>query len=195
MNQPARSLSTLLGIALVCGCARIDRVESTLDMRTGITWSALEQPVAMAHDMPALSTAARKYMYLGPVEMNDMGARQNFLWLGMGATLERVIIDGDPVPQALLLEVDGTPFELPLTEWDSDIPYSAPAPIRRSLKARVTLDQIVRIASATSVRAVVVLPDGSTEPYEHWNGMWSGWTEFRDAVDPFGATSGPLVRN
>jgi hypothetical protein len=182
-------------LAVLCGCASTTSVEPTLDERTGITWFALPEPIAMAHDTRAISTSARKYMYLGPVEMNVMGKRQDYLWLGMGSTLESVILADDTQPNVLLLEVDGIPFELPLSEWDAATPYAAPAPITRSMKARVTLDQIVRIASASDVRAMMVMPDGKAEPYEHWNGVWSAWTDFRNAVDPFGAISGSVVSN
>lgn len=196
MIQRTRIVFSLLCMAgIVSGCASTDQVEPTLDERTGITWFALPKPVAMAHGTPAISTSARKYMYVGPVEMNRMGTRQDYLWLGMGTTLDEAATTGASDPSVLLLEVDGTPFELPLSDWDTAVPYVAAAPITRSLKARVTLDQIVRIAGAESVRALMVMQDGTTEPYEHWNGMWSTWTEFRNAVDPFGAMSGPLVRN
>lgn len=188
-------LPLVCAAGIVSGCASTKSIEPTLDERTGITWFALPEPIAMAHGTPAISTSARKYMYLGPVEMNVMGKRQDYLWLGMGSTLESVILAGDSEPNVLLLEVDGIPFELPLTQWDAAVPYAAPAPITRSLKARVTLDQIVRIAAASDVRALMVMPDGKSEPYEHWNGVWSAWTDFRNAVDPFGAISGSVVSN
>ena len=197
MNQRMRTiLPAICLVGLVSGCASTDPIEPTLDQRTGISWFALSEPIAMAHGMPAVSTAARKYMYVGPVEMNRMGTRQDYLWLGMGSTLERVRVDAEQgVPAVLLLDVDGTPFELSLSDWDAEIPYAAPAPITRSLKARVTLDQIVKIAGAKHVQALMVMEDGKTESYEHWNGVWAAWTEFRTAVDPFGAMSGPVVRN
>lgn len=196
MFQRTRALFSLVCmVGIVSACASTDPIEPTLDERTGVTWFALPKPVAMAHGMPGISTSARKYMYVGPVEMNRMGTRQDYLWLGMGTTLDETVGQGKSEPSVLLLEVDGTPFELPLSEWDTAVPYVAAAPITRSLKARVTLDQIVRIAGATKVRALMVMQDGTTEPYEHWNGMWSAWTEFRNAVDPFGAMSGPVVRN
>ena len=197
MIQQTKTILRLICLAgVISGCASTETVEPMLDERTGITWFALGEPIAMAHGTPNLSTAARKYMYVRPVEMNNMGTRQDFLWLGMGTTLDSVLVDGDDdVPRVLLLEVDGTPFELPVSQWDTAMPYAAPAPLTRSLKARVTLDQIVKISGAETVRALIVMEDGTTEPYEHWNGLWSAWTEFRDAVDPFGAMSSRVVRN
>lgn len=197
MIQRMRMILPLICVAgVVSGCAGTETVEPTLDERTGVTWFSLGEPIAMAHDTPDLSTAARKYMYVGPVEMNTMGTRQDFLWLGLGSTLDSALIGGDAgVPRVLLLEVDGTPFELPVVDWDTAVPYAAPAPLTRSLKARVTLDQIVKISGAETVRALLVMEDGTTEHYEHWNGLWSAWAEFRDAVDPFGAMSSRVVRN
>jgi hypothetical protein len=182
--------ATLLG-----ACANIEPVETAFDEHTGLTWSSLRTPVTMARRAPEISTAARNYMYLGPVEMNERGTRLAYLWLGMATTIDGPYRTQDTsvVPQRLLLEVDDLAFELPVTAWSGSAPYETPAPVTQSLQARISLDQIVHVAHAEQVRATLVMANGTTVAYEYWGGPWESWLEFRDAVDPLAGTRTTLA--
>ena len=46
----------------------------------------------------------------------------------------------------------------------------------------MSLDELARIAAATSVAAQVVGRDGAVDTYELWSGSWSDWTAFVSGV-------------
>ncbi|MGD8325240.1 MAG: hypothetical protein PVF50_12820, partial [Gammaproteobacteria bacterium] len=79
-----KSVRMIVGAAamiLLGACASTQSLAPRFDERTGVTWTALNEPVAMAHANRQLSTAARDYVYIGPIEMNERGTREEFLWL------------------------------------------------------------------------------------------------------------------
>jgi hypothetical protein len=192
-----RHLAALLAgfTTLLGACANMDPIETAFDEHTGLTWSSLRTPVTLARRAPEISTAARNYMYVGPIEMNERGARMAYLWLGVATTIDGTYQpqDASIVPQRLLLEVDDLAFELPVTAWSGSPPYETPAPVIQSLRARISLDQIVHVAHAEQVRATLVMANGTTVAYEYWGGPWDSWLEFRDAVDPLAGTHTTLA--
>ena len=183
-------------LLLLNACASTQSLEPRLDEMTGVTWTTLSEPVAMAHSTPQLSTAARDYLYVGPIEMNERGTREEFLWFGLATTVPGALSDDlASIPQSLVLEVDGLAFELPVSEWDEAVPYETPATVTHSVTARVSLDQIGLIAGAQRVRVELHNEDGSSVAYEHWNGEWIDWVAFRDAMDPAAALTRAVARN
>jgi hypothetical protein len=181
---------------LLGACASTQSLAPRFDERTGVTWTALNEPVAMAHANRQLSTAARDYVYIGPIEMNERGTREEFLWLGLASTVPDVFTqDLASLPESLILDVDGLVFELPVAQWNDASPYETPATVTHSVLARVSLDQIGLIAGAARVSIELHNEDGSSVEYEHWNGEWIDWVEFRDAVDPAAAMTRSVARN
>ena len=174
----AGSAAALVALA---GCASHAPPRSRLD-EAGRTWVSVEAPVAFARAAPRFSDAARDYLYLAPVETNHGGTRRHYLWVGLGTTVDRRWPWGAPPDaQALLLVLDGTPLTLPLEPWDAQLGeglYRPPAPTYAVRRASVSLDEIARIAAATSVEALVVARDGGTASYELWNGHWAEWGAF-----------------
>lgn len=183
-------------IVVLSGCAATQSVEPRFDDSTGVTWTTLTEPVALAHTNRQLSTASRDYLYVGPIEMNERGTREDFLWFGLATTVPDVFsADLASMPESLVLEVDGLTFELPVVEWDEPLPYETPATVTQSIAARVSLDQIGLIAGAENVSVELLNEDGSTVAYQHWNGEWIDWVEFRDAMDPAAALTRSVARN
>lgn len=183
-------------LLLLNACASTQTLQPRFDEMTGVTWTTLSEPVALAHATPQLSTAARDYLYVGPIEMNERGTREEFLWVGLASTVPGLFNDDlASIPQSLILEVDGLAFELPVSRWDDPLPYETPATVTHSVAARVSLDQIGLIAGAETVSIELQHDDGSSVAYTHWNGEWIDWVEFRDAMDPDAALTRNVARN
>ncbi len=182
MNRSTKHLFTLILItSVVAACASQDPVNSRLDS-SGLTVVALDEVIVLARSAPQLSTAARDYVYLGPVEINRMGELNHFVWVGMASTVDRTLA-GQPLPKAasLALLVDGMPMELPLTSWETELdtpPYQSKVPVSESFAARASLDQINRIAMATSVEVHIITETGASARYEKWQGEWPDWSAF-----------------
>lgn len=182
--------------ALLGACSTAPSLEPSFDERTGVTWTALNEPIAMAHAVPHLTTAARDYLYVGPLERNEQGTREEFLWLGLATTAPRTFASDLPsLPDSLYLDVDGLMFELPLEEWEEPLPYDTPATVTHSVTARVSLDQLGLMVGAQDVTIELHLEDGTRVRYDHWSGEWIDWAEFYDAVVPDAAVARSVARN
>ncbi|MDJ0926940.1 MAG: hypothetical protein QNJ73_04735 [Gammaproteobacteria bacterium] len=167
---------------LQAGCGTTDSVNSWFDEDSALTFVALNEPVVVARAVTRVSVAGRDYIYVGPLEMNQMGRRNRYLWLGMASTVDRALA-GQDRPQAtqLVLTVDGLPMVFTLSRWESDggtLPYPVTAPVYQSYVTRASLDQINRIASARSVTVQLVTEDSRTVSYQPWHGEWMGWSDF-----------------
>jgi hypothetical protein len=172
-----------IGAALVAiaACAGQPPLHSQLD-EAGRTWLSADAPVSLSRPAPRFSRAARDYLYLAPVETNNGGTRRHYLWVGLGTTVDRRWPwAAAPEAQKLLLVLDGTPLFLPLEPWDAQAGaglYRPPAPTYAVRRASVSLDELTRIAAASSVEAQVVMRDGAVDAYELWSGNWSDWSAF-----------------
>lgn len=166
---------------LIAGCGANAPLKSALDEK-GRTWVSSDALVTLARAAPALSNAARDYLYLAPVEINTNGVRRYYLWVGLGSTVDRKWQSSAPDTAAsVMLAPDGLNVALPLAAWDAELPlsmYSTPAPVYQVQRAPISLDQLGRLARAASVEVLVVTADGSTAAYELWNGAWAGWEPF-----------------
>jgi hypothetical protein len=102
--------------------------------------------------------------------------------MGAASTVDREL-RGNSLPEAesLLIVADGAPVKLELERWGPDffsVPYESPVPTSHNWGARVSMDQIQRIARATSVEIRLVSKSGESAPYELWHGRWQNWEEF-----------------
>ena len=169
------------------GCASEAPLHSTLDDQ-GLTWVTADLMVTLARPAPRFSTAARDYVYLAPVETNNMGTRSHYLWLGLGTTIDRAWRFVAPsTAVTLVLIMDGQPLALPLSSWDAlsaAPPYDTPAPVYQVRRARITLDQLERFANAESIGVELLADDGTALSYELWDGAWPDWQAFVTGVEP-----------
>jgi hypothetical protein len=177
-----RTISTLIAVCVgLAGCASEAPLESRLD-ESAATWIRMDSAVTWARPAPRLAgAAARDYLYLAPVEGNRMGAREHYLWVGLGTTVDRGWPWAAPESAAtLLLVLDDMPLALPLTAWDAAAAplYDTPAPVYAALRARVTLDQLERIANAQSLEVEIVSEQGAVARYDLWGGAWADWNAF-----------------
>jgi hypothetical protein len=166
---------------VLAGCARDEPLRATLDAK-GRTWVGPDLMLTLARAAPRYSVAARDYLYIAPVETNEMGVRRQHLWLGLGTTVDREWRTAAPSTAAkVVLVLDGAPMALTLTPWESAAGAPAietPAPVYQVQRASVSLDQLERLANAQAVEVQVVTDGGAAEAYELWDGAWTDWQAF-----------------
>lgn len=176
-------MSIMIAAMLLSACASPPASVTRLDAG-GRTVVTLSDTILLARPVPTLAVGARDYAYIGPVEINRMGNRRHYFWLGLASTIDRARAGIEPaIPVALVLLVDGTPMRFPLDEWTIDFdaaPYTATTPVYATLSAPASLDQIRRISAAAKVEAQLLDDDGNTARYRAWQGDWAGWATFAD---------------
>ncbi len=176
-----RNTVAAFAVFAMFACTTQTPVTSRLDSR-GLTVVALDDAIVLARPVRRLTVAARDYAYIGPVEINRMGQRDHYLWLGLASTVDRAFADVSPADAELLaILVDGQPMILPLTKWSADLdrpPYATVVPVYATLSARASLDQIQRIADATSIEVHIISNSGVAARYRMWQGAWSSWSLF-----------------
>ena len=172
--RPRLSL-TALALALLASCAGNDTaVLQRLDPETGVTIKRASAPLVMYRDMSANSAFGRDYVYVGPIQVNNMGQREYFLWLGIWGSSDsaepgRKMDDFETV----VLYADGEPLSLEVRGWtpgsigaSGDV-YVKPVASAIDGYYRVTIDQMRLIAESRDLE----LRAGSTKPqrYVPWD--------------------------
>lgn len=163
-----RFLRTALALFLIAGCAGTDvRVLQQLDPETGATITHASAPIVMYRDMSAESAFGREYVYVGPIQVNNMGDRQHYLWLGIWGTSD-ASDRGDTVSEfeSIVIYADGEPLGLEVKGWtpgsigaSSDV-YVQPVAAALGGYYPVTIGQIRLIAEARDleIRAGTLRP-------------------------------------
>jgi hypothetical protein len=186
----------LLGTSMLVTCiltlpaCQSSGIVERLDRDSGLTVITASTPVAYARTEARVSRSARDYVYLGPVEINERGTRQYFLWVGMASTIDRARLgESSPDPAYLYFDDAGTPIELPLAPWADRVPRLAaqriyhPAVAPSSvLAARVSLDQLGRIQRLAPPRLSLAEDEAASIEYLLWNGE-SFWRQFLEYAD------------
>ena len=164
-----------VGLLSLTACAVQEPVATRLDS-SGLTIVTLREPVVLARPVPGLASSARDYAYVGPVEVNNMGKRDYYLWIGMASTVDREIAYTLPASaDSVVLLVDGQPMTLTLADWPVRLdrpPYDAAVPFYARFAARASLHQIRRISEAESVDMHVIADTGTSMRYRLWEGGW-----------------------
>lgn len=171
----------LLLIVTMSSCARTPLEHSRLDS-SGVTVVTHGKSLVLAHSLPTVAAGVRDYVYIGPVEINNMGNREYYLWVSLASTIDREFLGLSPTDASeLILLVDDEPMQFPVARWRTELdtpPYFSSTPVYATLEAKTTLDQIHRIAAADSVE-LHLIADAKTESlYRHWNGDWAQWQKF-----------------
>jgi hypothetical protein len=171
-------------VVLVAGCGAHAPLESALDAK-GHTEVRATSVLTLARPAPRFSEAARDYLYLTPVEVNEMGTRRHYLWLGLATTVDHAWLWAERrEPVTLVLVFDGLPVAVPLSAWDDPPPdVETPTPTYGVRRAQVTLDQVERLATADSIGVELLAADGSRLGFALWRGRWEDWLPFVVGVD------------
>ncbi|MDH3439550.1 MAG: hypothetical protein OEM63_02270 [Gammaproteobacteria bacterium] len=168
-------------LGFLAGCAAEFTSPSRLDS-SGLTVVTESAAVVFANPARTLASGARDYAYLGPVEINRMGHRQYYFWVGLASTIDQDYLQRDlPNADTLVLIVNGEPMSLPLSEWQTDLdvpPYESSAPVYRVFSADTSISQIHRIADAEFVELYLLAGDELDARYLPWDRLWTGWREF-----------------
>lgn len=139
----------------------------------------LRKPVVFYRNDLALSSVARDYLYIGPVETDNSGVRELSLWVGLASTIDRNFVrESFPVGDELVLTLDSTSIRLPLIPWIHDTehsPFPTPTPLTLALRAPVTQQQIQQIAEAKNVAIDLIFPSNRSNHFQHWQGEWLAW--------------------
>ena len=147
---------------------------------SGFTVETMGNAIVLSRPTPQLAASARDYVYLGPVEINHMGERDHYLWVGLASTVDRTFESIKPeTATRMVLLVDGQPMMLPLDNWITSLdqlPYDTIAPLYAKMSARASLNQIQRIASAQTVEVHIVATDGTVAHYRMWQGDFPSWS-------------------
>ncbi|HUO67766.1 MAG TPA: hypothetical protein VMV37_09530 [Gammaproteobacteria bacterium] len=193
----ARNVSSLLttiafvaALVALAGCGSQTRVvRERLDELSGTTVLAGVEPMVFARTQPQYSRSGRDYLYLGPVETNRQGVHEYYVWVGVATTLDRgYLVPPAGEPERVFIDVAGEPMELVLRPWREREPglhdarvYGTPVRLGAELAARVTLDQITKLAGEPLLSVRVVDRDGATREYYRWH-EGSDWPAFLAAV-------------
>ncbi len=181
-----RFYGVLLAAASLAACAGTPIVER-LDERAGMTLTSAREPLVFARTDPRYSRSARDYLYVGPFETNRQGVREYYLWVGVATTLDRGFVAApQELPRTLYVTVEGEPIELELKPLDDlvrrtiDVPiYATAVKLQAELAARVTLQQLQRLATA-AIDEVSVATLGGRSPRAY--GLWTGGRALPDFV-------------
>lgn len=141
----------------------------------------LRKPVVFYRNDLALSSVARDYLYIGPVQTDNSGVRELSLWVGLASTIDRHFVrESFPAGDELVITLDSSTLRLPLIPWIHDTehsPFPTPTPLTHALRAPVTQQQIQQIAEAKEVSIDLISPSNRANHFQHWQGEWLAWEE------------------
>lgn len=160
MRDWQRLSCAVIAVALLGACAsRGPLFVERLDPLTGVTVLNATQPLVLYRDNSGYAAHARDFVYVGPIEVNNMGMESYYLWFGIWGTMrdDAQIAEQRDGFESVVLYVDGEPLPLEIEGWTlSSIGVSEPVyakPVAGAADAyyRVTADQIRLIAMARSI--------------------------------------------
>jgi len=136
-----------------------------LDPLTGATITRASEPLVLYRDLSAKAANAREYVYLGPIEVNTMGVRKYYLWLGVWGTYD-TRSDAIDDFESVVIFADGEPLSLSASGWTlstigaSEPVYTPPVAGATDAWYQVTVDQIRLIAESRDIelRAGTAVP-------------------------------------
>ena len=140
----------------------------------------------MYRDEPSRAAYARKYLHVGPVQINRSGDYQYYLWVGIWNTMHT----SDPAENrdgfdSIVLFVDGELLLLDASGWTpeaigaSEHAYLKPVAGSADVYYRVTMDQIRLIAQSNDIR----LQTTASLPMEFE--MWNTQTAAKESINSF----------
>ena len=168
----AATLAVALALAACGGTSTL--VSDRLDPLTGVPVTSATKPLVFYRDRSAQAAFAKDYVYLGPIEVNNMGHRNYFVWLGIWGSSDRVDRGSQMNDfESIVVYADGEPLNLEVDGWTpesiglSESAYVKPVASATDGYYRVTIDQIRLMAEARDLEVRA----GSTYPqrYTPWD--------------------------
>jgi hypothetical protein len=165
LRRLARFTVVAVAGAMLGGCAALPDdapVVDELDTDTGATVTRLGRPLELYRET-ALKDALGRFAFFGPFETNQMGKREQFLWIAV--PVEPV---ADSVP---VVEVDGAAIELGTPGRSGEFagvrksPYKIPTPWSAMYYFRIDPASVAKLGEARSL-SIRVLEVGKDSPVE-----------------------------
>jgi hypothetical protein len=179
-----QAISFVLLALVLAGCATEQRttVVDQVNEATGESFTRMREPLSLAIDRPDLSKVGKDYLLVAPVTIAGSANTGQYLWFGLGTTLDRAIT-GAPQPgiDRIVLMVDGVPMTFDLVRWQEAAntePYDVSMKMTHSFASKVTDNQLRRIAGAETLTAYVTNPDHRSPVYDLVSGVPGDWLDF-----------------
>ena len=122
MHNENPTLLTAFSIAvlmILSACATEQpAVVQNLDELTAVTVTHARTPIIMSPETPIDNETVRDYAQIGAIEINRMGSRRYFLWLGISEVHHRETADEQPQGyESITLLMDDQKHPLDLIGW------------------------------------------------------------------------------
>ena len=166
-----RFAPTLIVALVLAACGgTTPAVSDRLDPLTGVTVTSATKPLVFYRDRSAQAAYAKDYVYLGPLEVNNMGRRDYFIWLGIWGSSDSADRSSQMNDfESIVVYADGEPLNLEVNGWTpasiglSESVYVKPVASATDGYYRVTIDQIRLMAEARDLE----IRTGSTHPHRY----------------------------
>ncbi|RZV35155.1 MAG: hypothetical protein EX272_11160 [Chromatiales bacterium] len=177
VKKYSRYFRLAITLISVSACAGPDSLAlERMDPLTGVTVTRAPEPMVMYRNLSGQSAFGREYVYVGPVQVNKMGQRNHFLWLGIWRTANAA----DPAQtiddfETIVIYADGEPLSLEAAGWTpgavglSESAYVKPVASAVDGYYAVTVDQMRLIAESRDLE----LRAGAMQPqrYVPWDSV------------------------
>lgn len=175
-----RFTTILLVSALFLGSiadVRSEALVQFLDEATAVTVTRMTDPVVFFREQAGLAANVRDYIHVGPVEVNRMGERQYYLWMGVWSTIDRGAVGQSPMEDThtkVVITANDRPLEFEIFSEEPDALgtaesiYSRPGPGARDLFSRVTVEQLRTLHEADYLYVSLGEPGSDTGLYRIW---------------------------
>jgi hypothetical protein len=187
-------IACALMVALLTACAATpdNEVREHLDERTGVTVTRMKQALQFYSPIPELGLQATRFAYLGPLEVNRMGARTTYLWLSVlpGSSSEAQQAAGAGSPAKLALVVDGERFEPEIAATSADQidlgkrAYPRPAEWAHEGYWTTSPELLARLGTVSNLTLEIDSGDGQLRRYEPWKADLDTLREFVEQITP-----------
>jgi hypothetical protein len=169
-----RFASLLLLFALAACASNGGLISQKFDPLTAVSITYSNVPLVFYRDDSGRAAFARRYLHLGPLEVNRMGSLRYYLWLGIWNTMQRPSVETSRDGfESIVIFADGEPLTLDIAGWTAEsIGASEPIyvkPVSSSADAyyEVTVDHLRLIAASSDIR---IQSTGSrSQSYEAWD--------------------------
>ena len=165
---------------LIGGCASPNPMTHAqyLDETTGVSVSMMMNPMTFYSEDPRLAVNARDFASLGALEVNRVGERSYYLWLGLWSTIDRrsgtraLFRQDNSVLNVFandrninLKRFTRDPARIGTTDWA----YIVDDPQARHAYYRVTIEELRLMADAEILTVSVGSAPGAMHVYRHWD--------------------------
>lgn len=176
-----RFAAAFLASAVLSACAALPDdapVVEQLDTETGATVARLGHPFELYREALVQDDAANRFAFVGPFETNQMGQREQFLW---------VAVPVEPAPDVVpTVEVNGKLLELGTPGRNADFaglhksPYKNPTPWSVMYYFRIDAATVAALGEAADI-SIRTLEPGKNGPVKaHFAARVEGDTRFSD---------------